>query len=173
MYTKVIHSCVAYGAGAFYNPHRPRFEKALATSQTTAPRNILEAYKKKPTRSLELDAFCPPLDIYLSKQVADFQRRMQLSGLGRKLGQVTAAVAAQLRRRQLRHGQCPPLEGYNWAKEWTGSIERPKDLWDSAAAAAKTGRLDGRSKAETHPRALTRSRVLKRSKAATSTYKRL
>ena len=81
IYTKVIRSCVAYGAGAFHNPHRPRFAKALATSQSASLRIILGAYKATPTRSLELDAFCPPLDIYLNKRVADFERRIQLSGL--------------------------------------------------------------------------------------------
>ena len=30
IYTKVIRSCIAYGAGAFHNPDRPRFAKAMA-----------------------------------------------------------------------------------------------------------------------------------------------
>ena len=67
-----------YGAGAFYNPGKPRFAKATACHWAQALRTVLGAYKATPIRNMELDAFCPPLDIYLNKQVADFELRMQL-----------------------------------------------------------------------------------------------
>ena len=95
IYTKVIRSVVAYSAGAFHNPYRPRYTKALAPAQATALRTILGAYKATSIRSLELDAFCPPLEIYLNKRVADFERRMQVSGLALHLDRATAAIGAR------------------------------------------------------------------------------
>ena len=116
MYTKVIRSCIAYGAGAFYNPSKPRFAKAMARHQAQALRTVLGAYKATPVRSLELDAFCPPLDIYLSKRVADFDRRMQFSRLDVKLSRATAYVKARLRARRPRRDRKRRLEGAHW--EW-------------------------------------------------------
>ena len=139
IYTKVIRSCMAYSAGAIHDPNRPRFAKAMARYQAQALRTILGAYKATPVRSLELDAFCPPLDIYLNKRVADFERRMQLSGLDRKLNHATAYIEARLRTRRPRRDRQKQLEGthWEWAKSWTKSAGRPEDLWDSNKAAAR------------------------------------
>ena len=111
----------------------------MARHQAQALRTVLEAYKATPVRSLELDAFCPPLDIYLSKRVADFERRMQLSGLDSKLSRAPAYVEARLRARRPRHDRKKWLEGahWDWAKSWTRSTGRPNDPWDSKAAAAR------------------------------------
>ena len=137
IYTKVIRSCIAYGAGAFHNPDRPRFVKAMTPKQAQALRTVLGAYKATPVRSLELDAFCPPLDIYLNKRLADFEKRMQLSGLDQQLHRATAHVAARLRTRKPRCDRRRPLEGthWEWAKTWTASTGRPRDPWDSRQAA--------------------------------------
>ena len=81
IYIKVIRSCIAYGARAFYNPSKPCFVKAIVRYKAQALQTVLGAYKASPIRSLELDAFCPLLDIYLNKRVADFKLQMQLSGL--------------------------------------------------------------------------------------------
>ena len=51
IYTKVIRSCIAYGAGAFYSPGKPRFAKAMARHQAQALRTVLGAYKATPVRS--------------------------------------------------------------------------------------------------------------------------
>ena len=117
IYTKVIRSVIAYGAGAFHNPSQPRYVKTLGPAQTSALRTVLGAYKATPTRSLKLDAFCPPLDIYLNKCVADFERRMQISGLAAQLNRATTVIAARLRRRRPRRGRpaAKPI-GYHW--EW-------------------------------------------------------
>ena len=139
IYTKVIRSCIAYSAGAFHDPERPRFAKALACHQAQALRTVLGAYKATPIRSLELDAFCPPLDIYLNKRLADFERRMQLSGLDQELSRATARVEARLRTRRPRRDRRRRLQGdhWEWAKAWTESTGRPGDRWDSEKAAAR------------------------------------
>ena len=92
----------------------------MARHQAQAMRTVLEAYKATPVRSLELDAFCPPLEIYLSKRVADFERKMQFSGLGLRLSRATAYIEARLRARlrarQPRRDRKRPLEDAHW--EW-------------------------------------------------------
>ena len=147
IYTKVIRSCIAYGAGAFYNPGKPRFAKAMARHQAQALRTVLGAYKATPIRSLELDGFCPPLDIHLNKWVADFELRMQLSGLSLQLDRATAYVEARLRDRRKQ------LEGthWEWAKNWTGSTGHPDDCWDSKAAAARDWEARWTAQARTAP----------------------
>ena len=130
---------MAYGVSAAHNPSRPRFAKALATRQAQALRTVPGAYKATPTRSLELDAYCPPLDIYFNKRLADFEGRMQLGGLNQKLQQATAYMAARLRTRRQRRDRKKQLEGayWEWAKAWTGSRSRPNGPWESKKAAAR------------------------------------
>ena len=111
----------------------------MARHQAQALRTVLGPYKATPVCSLELDAFCPPLDIYLSKRVADFERRMQFSGLDIKLSRATAYIEAKLRARRLRRDRKRLLEGahWEWARDWTGSTGHPDDPWDSKAAAVR------------------------------------
>ena len=111
-----------------------------------------------PIRSLEVETFCPPLDIYLNKRVADFERRMQNSGLSRQLDHATAVIATRLRKRRPRRGRpATRLRGYNWewAKQWTGHLGRPGEPWDSAAAAVRDweARWEAQRPADTPARA--------------------
>ena len=125
----------------------------MARHLAQALRTVLRAYKATLIRSLELDAFCPPLDIYLNKRVADFKRRIQLSGLSLQLNRATAYVEACLRNRRPRRDRCKPLEGahWKWAKSCTGSTGRPDDCWDSKAAAARDWEARWTAQARTAP----------------------
>ena len=161
MYTKVVRTCVAFGAGALHNLHRPRFAKALTTAQNTVLCTVLGAYKNTPMRSLELNAFCPPLDIYLNKRVADFERRMQLSGLCRKPDHATAAVAR------------------NWKGATGSGLKSGREVLAGISTRGTgqprppgTGRHGGKLKAETPPPERIRSGSQRRFKAATSAYTR-
>ena len=73
-----------------------------------------------------------PLDIYLNEGSADFERRMQLSGLSLQLDRATAYVEARLKNRRPRRDRRKRLEGayWEWAKNWTGSTRHPEDCWD-------------------------------------------
>ena len=119
----------------------------MARHQAQALRTILGAYRATPIRSLELGAFCPPLDIYLSKRVADFERRMQLGGLSLQLNRATAYVEARLRNRRPRRDRRKP-----WAKNWTGSTGHPDDCWDSKAAGARYWEVRWTAQARTAPK---------------------
>ena len=119
----------------------------MARHQAQALGTTLGAYKATPIRSLELDTFCPPLDIYLNKRVADFELRMQLSGPSLQLDRGTAYVEARLRDWR------KPLEGTHreWAKNWAGSTGHPDDCWDSKAAAARDWKARWTAQARTAP----------------------
>ena len=118
IYTKVIRSAIAYGAGTFHQPDKPRVAKALATVQNKALRRVLGAYKATPIRHLEAEACCPPLDLYMNKRLAEFERRMRDTGMGAKLDTAMTRVAAKLRGKRGRRRQGRP-QGYygDWAEK--------------------------------------------------------
>ena len=136
IYTKVVRSCIAYGAGVFHDPCKPKVAKALAPQQTRALKVVLGAYKATPTCALELDAYCPPLDLYFNQRLADFERRMHLSGLREKLRRITTGIVAKVkqRRRRRRPARLATVPGchWEWAKEWAGDSGDPSGKWESS-----------------------------------------
>ena len=56
---------------------------------------MVGAYKTAPTRCLETEAWVPPLDLYLNKRLADFERRLRTpllhTGRGPEAEEATAA----------------------------------------------------------------------------------
>ena len=52
VYTKVIRSAIAYGAGVIHDPKRPAVAKGLATSQNKGLQRVLGAYKATPIPDL-------------------------------------------------------------------------------------------------------------------------
>ena len=141
----------------------------MVRHQAQALRTVLGAYKATPIRSLELDAFCPPLDIYLNKRVADFELRMQLSGLSLQLDRATAYVEARLRDRRPRRDRRKPLEGTHqeWAKNWTGSTGNPDVAGIPKRPRPETGRPVGQPKPTQRRRELILPRRPRRSREAT------
>ena len=93
IYTKVIRSAIAYGAGVFHDPERPKVAKGLTTSQNKGLRKVIGAYKATPIRDLELKAFCPPLNLYFQKRLADFETRIQHLSIRDKLKQAYTVIA--------------------------------------------------------------------------------
>ena len=58
---------------------------------------MLGAYKATLIRYLEVEACCPPLDLYMNKRLAEFERRMRDTGMGAKLKTAMAKVVARFR----------------------------------------------------------------------------
>ena len=83
-------------------------------------RRAAGAYRATPIRSLELETYTPPLDIYLNKRLADFELRLKGTGMTEKINEACAGVRHRLRNlrgrpRIKRH----PEEGHEaWAEEW-------------------------------------------------------
>ena len=74
---KVIRSAVAYGAGVWHHPSEQRVKgiaRKLATMQSQCLQVVAGAYQATPVRFLKVEMATPPLDLYLNKWVADFER---------------------------------------------------------------------------------------------------
>src|SRR6266498_1989522 len=85
IYTKVIRSALLYGAGVWHYPTEQRqkgIAKQLATNQSQCLRVVSGAYRATPVRFLEVETVTLPLDLYLNRRVADFERRLEHSGKG-------------------------------------------------------------------------------------------
>ena len=122
VYTKVVRSAIAYGAGVTHNPTQPTLAKAMAPLQNAALRKVLGAYKATPARQLEVETACPPLDVYFNKRLADFENRLAHSKVGRQISQSCAFVAQHLRNRRGRPRRPKPPPGSHgwrdWAAQW-------------------------------------------------------
>jgi hypothetical protein len=82
VYTKCIRSALAYGASSFHTPTPPGGKpqgvaQGLGKAQNRGLRVVTGAYRATPTHTLETEAWVPPLDLYLNKRLADFERRIQ------------------------------------------------------------------------------------------------
>ena len=78
VYTKVIQATIAYRALAYYQLAKKLkkadgIAKKLLAKQSRCLRLVARAYKRTPIRNLETETNVPPLDIYLSKRLADFK----------------------------------------------------------------------------------------------------
>jgi hypothetical protein len=86
VYTKAIRSAMAYGASAFYKVTEPGgnavgITGSLRKEQSQCLRAVAGAYRATPVRSLETETFVPPLDLYLNGRVAQFEGRIEESGM--------------------------------------------------------------------------------------------
>ena len=119
VYVKVIRAAMTYGAGVTHDPNHPKVARALQTCQNTGLRRVLGAYKATPIRNLELEAFCPPLDLYFNKRLVDFETRLKESGMGAKINHVCRKIKSQLRNRRGRPRIPKPIPNYEtWATTW-------------------------------------------------------
>ena len=80
---QVIRSAIAYGAGAaFHTPTEKEGKPRGATKDFNRIQNaclklVLGAYKATPARSLETEAACPLIDLYLNRRLAEFEARLE------------------------------------------------------------------------------------------------
>ncbi|KAL2116079.1 hypothetical protein VTJ04DRAFT_10334 [Mycothermus thermophilus] len=106
VYTKCIRNAIAYGASSFHAPTPPGgrpqgISQSLSRAQNRNLRVVTGAYRATPTYTLETEAWVPPLDLYLNKRLADFEKRIQQPDLpgGMKPAEIIANACARLYRR--------------------------------------------------------------------------
>jgi hypothetical protein len=145
IYTKVIRSAIAYRAGVWHHPTTDQRVKGiarkLATTQSQCLRVVAGAYRATPVRFLEAETATPPLDLYLNKWVADFERRLERTGKGELIQAVCNRVATRLqhcrqRRRRRVAAETPPRPSLEfgagrtaWAQVWTEDSTPEEILW--------------------------------------------
>jgi hypothetical protein len=92
VYTKCIRAAIAFGASTYHQPTEPGGEpkgiaKNLGKAQNKSLRVVAGAYKATPVRHLETETWVPPIDLYLNKRAADFERRTYPEQWPQKQGQ--------------------------------------------------------------------------------------
>jgi len=129
IYTMVVRSVMSYGANIWHTPTLRKGKargivRKLCSQQTKCLRTAIGAYKATPVRNVEAEAWCPPLDLYLTKWVAKAEQRLQRTGMTELLRTACEVVASRLRRRRPRRGEGrikQPNSGIlkaEWAKQW-------------------------------------------------------
>ena len=147
IYTKVIRSAIAYSAGIWHHPTEQKIQgiaRNLATTQSQCLRIVCGAYCATPVRFLEAETATPPLDLYLNKWVADFERRLERTGKGNLIRAICNQVAVRLQqcrqpqyRRRRTAAEPPPQppsleygEGRtSWAQTWSEGTAPEDILW--------------------------------------------
>jgi len=74
----VVRPGLAYGAVVWHTPAKDPIGKArgiaakLERIQNKCPRIVVEAYRATPIKTLEAEAYVPPIDLYLDSRLAAF-----------------------------------------------------------------------------------------------------
>ena len=146
---KVIRATIAYGASAWHEPSEaaanPRgIASHLSTAQSECLRTVTGGYRATQIRYLKVEAAVPPIHIYLNKRVAEFESRLEYTGMARKVRCACTAVATRLRRRRTRIRPIGPQllpkggeQKARWARRWYAegelitdeAVERDWRLW--------------------------------------------
>jgi hypothetical protein len=118
IYTAVVRPAVSYGVSVWRNPLETRAGKLmpiLRSIQNSCLRTVAGAYRATPIRSLEVETYIPPVDIYLDSRVAAFQRRLENSRsydiIQRACSNIRARLKSRVARRTKTQGQL--------RKQWT------------------------------------------------------
>jgi hypothetical protein len=153
VYAVVIRSVLAYEAPSWHGIGEglKSLSRALTPTQNKCLRIVAGAYKATPTRYFESEMAMPPLDLYFDKWVADFEDRIELSGMAQLLRNAgakaaEAEMAAGSRRGRQRREAAQRLtrdSRAQAAKEWKDGkknidevmLEKWRDKWKEAVAA--------------------------------------
>ena len=162
LYTKVIRAALVYRASAWHRVSEAEanpkgIARHLAPLQSQCLRVVTGGYRATQIRHLEAEAAVPPIDIYLNKRVAEFETRLEQTGMIQRIHSASTAVATRLRqqrgRRPRRQHPLPEAEGEEqraqWARRWCAdgeigtdeAVERDWELrWEFRAPVRAQGR---------------------------------
>lgn len=155
VYTAAIRSAMVYGYSAWHRPAEAGAKAgrglapSLAATQSQCLRAISGAYRATPTRSLEAETYIPPIDLYLSKRLADFETDLANSPVAELIRTTSATLSRRLRNRR-RPGRRPrttspappdPDSGRAkaaWARTWLPARppQCPPEDWTPRKASA-------------------------------------
>src|SRR6266480_3911599 len=123
---------MVYRASAWHEPGDTKpvgVARQLQGLQSGCLCTVTGAYKATQIRHLEIEAAVPPLDLYLNQKVADFEARLETTGMSQLIRNTCSVIASQLRRRRTRRRppRPPPLPlsrtelRAQWAHNWCGA----------------------------------------------------
>jgi hypothetical protein len=120
IYTAVVRPAISYGASVWRNPtggNTGKLMPLLQKIQNSCLRTVAGAYKATPIRSLEVETYIPPIDIYLNSRVAAFQRRVENSSSYDTITRACSAIRARLKSRIARKAKTQGQLRKEWAKQ--------------------------------------------------------
>lgn len=93
----MIRSIITYSAAAFYNRYsRPSIINPLHVVQSDCVRTVTGAYKATPIHILETKAKVPLVDLYLKEKVAQFELRIEQSGIASQIWDECTPITQKL-----------------------------------------------------------------------------
>ena len=120
IYTAVVRSAIAYGASVWRNPLGAKAGKLmplLRSVQNSCLRTVAGAFRATPIRSLEVETYIPPIDIYLNSRVAAFQRRVEDSSSYDVIKKACSAIRARLKSRAAKRAKTQGQLRKEWAQQ--------------------------------------------------------
>ncbi|TVY59574.1 putative RNA-directed DNA polymerase from transposon X-element, partial [Lachnellula suecica] len=145
IYSSVIRPAITYGAPTWHEPSKGKAIRVglqAQKAQNRALRTVTGAFKATPIRALEVEAYVPPMDLYLHDKIANFQQRLDNSPVQQQI--VDACKRIQRRTKQKIKQRQIRTTGEK-RKEWANSrirdvssstkrivLERWRERWDQA-----------------------------------------
>jgi hypothetical protein len=141
VYQAVVRSALSYGAAVWHQPAKGK-PKGLAAKlqkqQRLGLQAVLGAFKATSTRRLETESYVPPLDLWLHGRIAQFQARLEHSGMAQKIRDACSTIRNRILRRTRRQRSAsaqiasaqlttPGTKRRLWVEEWIG---KPLQQWD-------------------------------------------
>jgi len=129
--------------------------------QNESLRVVSGAFKATPTRDLETETFCPPLDLVLNERVATFQERLLGTSTHRHIISEMSRIDKLLARKKGRgrpRKLAPTFPEHTdskemWGTKWLGDCTSPSDAllrdWKARWAREQNAGFRGRSKRAT------------------------
>jgi hypothetical protein len=115
LYIAIIRSAIGYASPIWFSTsHRPvkknRVVSKLATAQNKALRIVTGAFKATKIRQLEVEAYIPPIDLWLQAKTAYFQRRLERTGMAELILSLSAPIRRQVLGRRWKKTSPQPVK---------------------------------------------------------------
>ena len=126
VYTAVVRPALTYGAAIWHTPTKNQSRTAqgvaakLRTIQNKCLRTVTGAYRATPISTLEVEAYVPPIDLFLDSRLAAFQARQAGSKVEQFIENSCKQIQARIRNRRGRKAAQKRTVGEykkNWADE--------------------------------------------------------
>lgn len=138
IYTSIVRPTICYGASAWaLNPRKSTIKK-LNTVQAKSLRAITGAYRATPVPILEVEAYVPPIDLFLQERVQAFQARTKNTPAARHRDDLCLWIRRRTKQRPLRQEAPYPRTSLLelWKNRWNlYDIVRQQEKWKCLSSA--------------------------------------
>ena len=124
-----MRPALTYGAAIWHTPTKSQSNTGqgvaakLGKIQNKCLRTVTGAYKATPTRTLEVEAYVPPMDLFLDSRIAAFQARLAGSKVEQFIDNTCRQIQARIRNRRGRKAAQTKSVGER-KREWIREREK-------------------------------------------------